>query len=627
MFPLSMTRRALLGNTAAVSALAAVPAVALAATESTTPRAAAESTTPRAAAGGDTALAAALATIADRLLQRSPESATLLGMDTGHNAALAGKLSDISAAGEAEDRRTQATAKRLLDTIPRDRLQGADINNYDSAQWALGIAAEGAGFDFGFSGTSGGIPYVVSQQNGTYQQAAEFLDTYHRVEDAAGLEAYFSRLEQVAPTLAEETRRIAADAGKGIIPPAFINANTLGQQAQLRAVPVADSKFVTSIANRAKKLGLPDPSARASAIVEKAIYPALDAQMVALKALKTNDDAGMWKLPNGDAYYQYLLKSQTTTSLSAAEIHQTGWEQNRAIEAEMDKILRAQGLTQGSVGERAAALTADKRFVQPDSDAGRAAVLAACQKVIDDIRPRLGRISKLGLKAEVQVKRVPVDIQDGAGLGYMNFASTDGKRPAIYYINLKQMDYWPSWTLASLTAHEAIPGHAWQGAYLAEHPDIVSPMAQLIGFNAFVEGWALYAEQLVDEDGLYVDDPLGRLGYLNAQRFRAVRLIVDTGMHAMKWSRDKAIATMVAETGRSVGSVTSEIDRYCASPGQACGYKIGHNEILKQRARAATVLGPKFDVRDFNDALVATGGVPLSALPGVVDRMIAAVKG
>ena len=609
MFQLSTSRRALLGNSAALSALAAVPVAARAAT-------------PKA----DPTLAAALSTIADRLLQRSPETATLLGTDTGKNAALAGKLSDISAAGEAEDRRVQATGKRLLDNIPRARLQGADINNYDSAQWALGIAAEGQKFDFGFSGTSGGIPYVVSQQNGTYQQAAEFLDTYHRVENAAGLEAYFSRLEQVAPTLVEETRRIRADAGKGVIPPNFIVANTLGQETQLRAVAAADSKFVTSIALRAKKLGLPDPTARATAIVEKAIYPALDAQIAALQGLKTTDDAGVWKLPDGDAYYQYLLKSQTTTSLSADEIHKTGWEQNRAIEAEMDKILRAQGLTQGTVGERTAALNGDARFLQPDTDAGRAAVIAACQKVIDEIRPRLGRISKLGLKADVQVKRVPVDIQDGAGLGYMNFASTDGKRPAIYYINLKKMDYWPSWTLASLTAHEGIPGHAWQGAYLAEHPDIVSPMAQLIGFNAFVEGWALYAEQLVDEDGLYANDPFGRLGYLNAQRFRAVRLIVDTGMHAMKWSREKAIATMVAETGRSVGSVTSEIDRYCASPGQACGYKIGHNAILKQRARANAALGAKWDVRDFNDALVMTGGVPLAALPGVVDRMIARVK-
>ncbi len=576
---------------------------------------------------GDPQLAAALTTIAGALLQRNPEQATLLGLDRGADAGLASRLNDLSRAGEAADRRVYAQASTLLDSVRRDRLHGADINNYDSARWAMGIGVEGARFPFGKSDANGSIPYVVSQQNGVYNQAAEFLDSYHRVEDAAGATAYMARLAEVGRNLDAETSRIKEDAAKGVVPPDFIVSNTLGQQAALRKIAADKSKFVTSIARRAAKLGLPDPGSSATAIVKNSIYPALDRQMAALAALKTNADAGVWKLPDGKTYYEFLLRSQTTTTLTAAEIHATGQAQNRAIEAEMDKILRAKGLTKGSVGERTAALGNDKRFLQPDSDAGRAAVIAYVQGVIDGIRPRLGRISKLGLKADVQVKRVPVDIQDGAGLGYMNFASTDGKRPAIYYINLKKMDYWPEWTLASLTAHEAIPGHAWQGAFLAEHPDTVSPVAQLIGFNAFVEGWALYAEQLVAEDGFYENDPFGKLGYLNAARFRAVRLIVDTGLHDLRWSREKAIATMVTETGRSVGSVTSEIDRYCASPGQACGYKIGHNEILKQRARAKVALGPRWDVRDFNDALVATGGVPLTALPGVVDRMIAAVKG
>ena len=603
-------RRALLGGAAAVGALAAVPSALRAA--------------PARAKNAE--LAAALTTIANALLQRQPETATLLGVDIGANIGLASKLGDLSAAGVAQDRQVEATARALLATIPRSRLQGSDINSYDSAVWALEIAKQGERFPFGFTGMSGGIPYVVSQQNGAYQQAAEFLDSYHRVENAAGAEAYLSRLSQVGTSMDEETRRMREDAGRGVVPPSFIVANTLGQQQALRAVPAAESKFVTSIAARAKKLGLPDPTARALAIVTDSIYPALDRQIAAQKSLKTNDDAGVWKLPNGDAYYQYLLKSQTTTTLTADEIHKTGWAQNREIEAEMDTILRSQGLTKGSVGERTAALNNDPRFLQPDTDAGRAKVIAQVQGFIDRIRPMMKNISKFNLRADVAVKRVPIDIQDGAALGYMNFASADGKRPAIYYINLKQMDYWPEWTLASLSMHEAIPGHAWQGAYLAEHPDVVSPLAQLLGFNAFVEGWALYAEQLAAENGFYENDPLGRLGYLNAARFRAVRLIVDTGMHAMKWSREKAIQTMVAETGRSVGSVTSEIDRYCASPGQACGYKIGHNQILAQRARAKAALGPKWDVRDFNDALVATGGVPLTALPGVVDRMIAGVQ-
>ena len=605
------SRRGLLRGAATIGAFAALPVTSRAAMP---------------AAARDPQLDAVLQTIADKLLQRSPEQATLLGKDIGANAALASRFSDLSPAAAAEDRRVNAANTALLQTIPRARLQGSDINNYDATAWALNTSSEGERFAFGQSGTSGGVPYSVSQQSGTYSQAAEFLDSYHRLEDAAGAAAYLSRLRQVSRNLDDESAQMAADAGRGVIPPDFIIANTLGQQSVMRSVPAAQSRFVASIASRAKKLGLPDPMAEATAVVIEQIYPALDRQMAVLKGLKATSDAGVWKLPDGEAYYQYMLKSQTTTNQSAAEIHKTGWEQNRAIAAQMDSILRAQGYTKGSVGARTAALNNDARFLQPDTDAGRAKVLAQVQGHIDAIRPRLGRISNLALRADVSVKRVPVDIQDGASLGYMNFASPDGKRPAIYYINLKKMDYWPEWTLASLTAHEAIPGHAWQGAFLAEHPDLASPLAQMVGFNAFTEGWALYAEQLVDEDGYYANDPLGRLGYLNAQRFRAVRLIVDTGLHAMRWSRDKAIDTMVAETGRARGAVTSEIDRYCASPGQACGYKIGHNEIIAQRLRAKAALGPKWDVRTFNDALVETGGVPLAALPGVVDRMIMAVK-
>jgi len=230
----------------------------------------------------------------------------------------------------------------------------------------------------------------------------------------------------------------------------------------------------------------------------------------------------------------------------------------------------------------------------------------------------------MALKAEVEVKAVPKEIEAGAALGYMNFASLDGSRPAIYYVNLQDTGNWPRYSLASLTMHEALPGHAWQGAYLAERRNEIPTISALMGFNAFVEGWALYAEQLADEAGLYRDDPLGRLGYLQAQRFRASRLVIDTGLHHKRWSREKAVETMVAATGRSVGAVTSEVDRYCASPGQACGYKVGHTEILRLRQMARTALGSKFDLRDFNDATVSTGGVPLAVLKSVIERYVAA---
>jgi uncharacterized protein (DUF885 family) len=242
------------------------------------------------------------------------------------------------------------------------------------------------------------------------------------------------------------------------------------------------------------------------------------------------------------------------------------------------------------------------------------------------VRALMPKISNMNMKAPLEVRRVPLDIEAGAPLGYMNFASLDGTRPAIYYINLKSTTLWPKHEIATLTAHEGLPGHAWQGAYMAEHQDQLPLMSSLIGFNAFIEGWALYAEQLVDEFGLYANDPFSQIGYLQAQQFRACRLVVDTGIHAMKWTREQAIRFLVENTGRGEMAMTSEIDRYTVSPGQACGYKMGHNEILRQRERAKAALGSRFDLPGFNDALVQSCGVPLTVLPTVIDRYIAGLK-
>jgi uncharacterized protein (DUF885 family) len=209
----------------------------------------------------------------------------------------------------------------------------------------------------------------------------------------------------------------------------------------------------------------------------------------------------------------------------------------------------------------------------------------------------------------------------------MNFASLDGSRPAIYYVNLKSTTLWPKYQLSTLTAHEGNPGHTYQGAYLAEHHDEIPLISSLIGFNAFVEGWALYAEQLVDEQGLYADDPFGQIGYLQAQQFRACRLVADTGLHSMRWTREQTVKFLMDETGKGEGAMTSETDRYCVSPGQACGYKTGHNEILRLRGVAQAALGSKFDLAEFNDTLIKTGGVPLSVLPAAVDRYVSGARG
>ena len=574
----------------------------------------------RAATAGASALTPVIQKIADDILLNSPEQATGLGLDRGALAPLAGKYSDLSLAERKRDAARNVAYRKQLVAVDRSKLSEIDQTRYDTLLFALDLGLAGRHFGYGSAGIYGGGPYVVSQQNGTYSQFAEFLDSQQHIEVPADVEAYLSRLTGVAKQLDQETEALKADAAKGVVIPDFLMVNTLTQQRGVRSVPAGKQRVVTNLKTRALKVGAPDPTARATKIVESLIYPALDRQTAALAALKPDDRAGVWKLPDGDAYYRWLLKASTTTDLDPETVHQTGLRQNAEIDAKMDAVLRAQGLTEGSVSDRMTTLAKDPRFTYPATDAGRADVIAYCQSRVNAVHALMPKLSKLTLKAEVQVKRVPVDIQDGAALGYMNFASLDGSRPAIYYVNLKDMSVWPRFQLASLTAHEGIPGHAWQGAYLAEHAKELPLMTSLLGFNAFVEGWALYAEQLVDESGSYDDDPWSRLGYLQAQRFRAVRLVVDTGLHAKRWTRDKAIDFMVTNTGRSKAAVTSEIDRYCASPGQACGYKIGHNEILRLRELAKAKAGAAFDVRDFNDTVVMTGGVPLEVLAKVVER-------
>jgi uncharacterized protein (DUF885 family) len=272
------------------------------------------------------------------------------------------------------------------------------------------------------------------------------------------------------------------------------------------------------------------------------------------------------------------------------------------------------------------ALGRDPRFLFPDNDAGRAQIIAYLSDRIAAVRHRLPELFNLKLKAPVVIKRVPPDIQDGAAQGYMNPGAIDGSRPSTYYINLKTTTYWPRFSLPTLTYHETIPGHAWQGAYLTETGKLPLIRIVLSGFNAYVEGWALYAEQLAGEIGMYADDPFGELGYLQAQQFRACRLVVDTGLHAMRWTRQQSIDWFVENTGRPRASMQSEVDRYCSTPGQACGYKIGHTEINRLRDKAKRELGAKFDLRAFNDTVVTAGAVPLTVLASAVDAQIAAKK-
>ncbi len=622
------TRRDLLkfavSGAAAAALPAAMPSAALAA------RPAPRKPAPDAAA--DPRFKALLDAFADEILMLAPTTASSLGLDSGKHAALKSQLEQISA---EEDARWTAQVKSMaarLDGIDRARLAPQDQIRYDTVRYAVGAGLEGTAFPFGGAGAGlqgGTAPFPVTQQDGAVTRIPEFLNAQHAIATRADADAYLARVQAMGRLLDQETRRIGEQDAMNVRPPAFIIRTALDQLKAYRALPAQAQTLVTSLATRTRALGLAgDWGGRAQSLVTDTIYPALERQIAALEQAgrKADDVAGVHRLPDGEAYYRWALKLGTSTSFTPQQVHDIGQEQNRELEGRMDAILRSQGLTQGSVGARMGALSKDPQRLFADDERGRSQLIAYCNERVAAIRKLLPRLSHLGLKAPLAIKRVPADIQDGAPLGYMNFASLDGKRPAIYYINLKSTAMWPRHELSSLTAHEGVPGHALQGAYLAEHHAETPLIASLIGFNAFVEGWALYAEQLVDEFGLYADDPFSRLGYLQAQKFRACRLVVDTGMHALKWERRQAIDFLSANTGRALASVTSEIDRYAVSPGQACGYKMGHNEILRNRERAKSALGAKFDLAGFDDALLACGGVPMAVLPTVVDQYIARAK-
>jgi uncharacterized protein (DUF885 family) len=585
---------------------------------------------PPRASTPDAALAKHLDRLAETLLDRWPEQATSYGLDKGRRAGLKSRLGDASLAGRAQDPAFCAAELKALAAFPDAGLSARARIDKQTVAYALKLGAEARPFDYGSNRlldamNEGAGPYVVSQQSGAYSALPEFLDSQHKIETAADAEAYLSRLHEMARVLGQETERVAADAGRGVVPPDFILANAVGQQQDLLKIPPAQARLTLSLARRAAALKLPGAWAeRAGKVVEAEVYPALARQLETLKSLqpKATHEAGVWRLPDGEAYYAWLLRDGTTTELTADQIHQMGLEQNRAIEDRMDGLLRKQGLTQGTVGERMAALGRDPKYLFPDTDAGRAELIAYLNGVIAAVRPRLPRAFDLRLEAPIQVKRVPVEIQDGAGQGYMNFGAIDGSRPSIYYINLKTTANWPKFSLPTLTFHEGIPGHAWQGAYLTETGKLPLIRVLISGFNAYVEGYALYAEQLGDEIGMYDDDWAGRLGYLQAQKFRAVRLVVDTGLHAKRWGREQAVKWAMDATGRTENAMTSEIDRYCGTPGQACGYKVGHTEINRLRDRAKQALGGRFDLRRFDDLIIETGAVPLTVLSTVVDRWI-----
>ena len=570
----------------------------------------------------DARLRALLDRLWDEQIDDAPEAATSLGLDVDGRAHLRGKLSDYSAAGrDAMFARTKARLARLK-AIDRAKLSAASQIDFDVVSYFYETTVKGGErFRFG-EGPSASFsyapysPYVVSQLSGPYQAIPDFLDGRHPVATAADADAYLSRLRGFAKALDDSTASLRAEAARGVLAPDFLLEQASGQLAKLEASNGLSAGF----AKKAAAAGLTgDWQARADDILAKAVKPAVARQRAAVEALRkrAKADAGIWKIPDGAAYYAGALAYQTTTSLKPDEVHALGLEQVKELQAKIDGLLRAEGLTGGTVTERLVALNTRPDQLFANTDAGRAELLDYLRVRVADIETRLPRVFATIPRAPIEIVRVPPAIEDGAANGYAQGASLDGKRPGRFYINLKDTAEWPKYSLPSLAFHEAYPGHLWQGAISQQSTEIPMIRRQGGGFSAYGEGWGLYAEQLGDELGCYDADPLGRVGYLQSILFRAVRLVVDTGLHAKRWTREQATDYMVEQTGRPRGGMQREVDRYCVWPGQACSYKVGHNEFVRLRDEARARQGERFDIKAFHEVL-KRGRMPLVVLERVV---------
>ncbi len=558
----------------------------------------------------------------DRMIDESPEFATALGLDKDGRKASKAKLDDRSPAGIKRGHQLYRDGLAELKKIDVSKLSGMDLVNYETFRgpWEGYVKAYDT-FTYGLH--SWPEPHPVTQLSGSYRSIPDFLINQHAIADSADAEAYLARCADFAEQMDNETGRIAEDHMNGVIPPDFVIDRTLGQFDRIWA-PAPDAHgLTTNLAARTKDIP-GDWAARCTAIVQDRIYPAMKRQAAELRAVrpKATHDAGVWRLPQGEEYYAYALRFATTTGMSAEEVHKLGRDRVADLSAQADAIFQKQGMTKGSVADRMRALGKDPRFLYPNTDAGKAKLIAELNAQMQAIQARLPEAFGRLPKAKAEIRRVPADIEDGATGGYYQVPALDGSRPGAYYINLRDTAENPSWTLPTLTYHEASPGHHHQIA-LAQEATGIPRLRRLPAYSVYAEGWGLYAEQLADEMGVYENDPWGRLGYLQSYMFRAARLVADTGLHHYKWAREEGIRYYNETLGTPEPSNITEIERYCVWPGQATSYMVGQTRWVAIREKAKAALGPKFDLRAFHDTALSAGAMPIEVLAALIDRWTA----
>jgi uncharacterized protein (DUF885 family) len=528
-----------------------------------------------------------------------------------------GQLDDFSRQQRARVAQITSDALSTLHGYDRAKMSAEDQLSYDVMDWFLADLAS-------HSGSFEGSPYAFDQLDGIQVALPGFLTSQHTLKSKGDAEAYIARMAASGVAFDQVIERARFDAQRGVIPPRFILKKVRADAQAFVDTPNAENALIKNLHEK-----FPDAEleAKASARLDDTMRPAFKRFITMIGELlpQTTDDAGVWKLPGGDKIYATFLRTGTASELTAQQIHETGLAQVELIEKEVREILQKRGLATASIGDSLRALAKDPRYLYPVSDEGRRQMIADFQSIIDDIDKKTAPLfhdrPAVGVKAEA----VPAFRSKTAPGGQYFAPPLDNSRPATFFANVADIGAMPKFAMRTLAYHEGIPGHHFQIVVARQQKNL--PMfRQLVPFNAYSEGWALYAEQLAAENG-FEDDPLDRLGFLEGQLLRAARLVVDTGLHAKHWTREQAIAYMTAHTGQPETDIVIEVERYIVWPGQACGYMVGKLKILELRDRAQKELGPKFDLRAFHDVILESGALPMPLLDRVVTQWISSRRG
>lgn len=555
------------------------------------------------------------------MMFESPELLTMLGFlervgINFHN----GRLGDAS---EKHVDKIFARLKRdlkVLHSYPRDRQDAATRLSTDILEYYLDDQLRGERFRH--------HDYPLNQMFGAQSEFPNFMTTMHPVDGRWNAWNYVRRLNRSGVYFSQVLEGLRLREAQGYLPPRFVIRRVLDEMIAFSGKPARENELYTVFQEKLDKLKLStagkqkllDATAQA---IEQTVYPAYQTLIAYFTELepKATEEDGVWKLPDGAAYYAHQLRSQTSTDLTPEEVHQTGLQEVARIEARMAAILAQLGYPEANVSQQMAALSKDERYLYPNTDEGRAACLAGYQCILDEMNQRLAGLFDLHPKAELKVERIPAFREATAPGAYYQMGAVGGGRPGVFYANLRDMKEVPQFGMKTLAYHEGIPGHHFQIS-IAMELRRVPLFRRFIPFTAYAEGWALYAEKLTSEQGAYQDDPTGELGYLASELFRALRLVVDTGIHAKRWTRQQAIDYMLAHTGDPEASIVSEVERYIVMPGQACAYKVGEIKIVALRQRMQQALGNRFDLRRFHHLVLQHGAMPLSILEQVIEAEI-----